>query len=314
MDKSIKKIKKINKNLFKTINYVHKKTDYLRLFLFLDIIWCFIRYGVTFREYRLFEFYRLDSSRRSTYISKRTYKRLKRKLVDDKILNVLTDKSLFLRRFNEYIPRTIYNINDISFKKFEELSLINKKIISRSTHGSFISTYKEYDMKKYRGPGFVLEEIKNNKHLLVESVISQHRILDEINKLVLVNIVSVCNYSSVDLVTSSIKYKVNGKIITGSVDVNGKCIVGHFKDESGNDYGDNYEGLEIPYYNEMKELAVALAHELDEIRQVEWSFMVGSAGDIYLMDANIWTDYVFAQMPEFLNRREGLLSYYKRYL
>jgi hypothetical protein len=54
-----------------------------------------------------------------------------------------------------------------------------------------------------------------------------------------------------------------------------------------------------------------LSEELSEIKQVEWTFIIGSKS-IYLVDANIWDDYVFSQMREFLSDDEGLMTYYKR--
>ena len=70
--------------------------------------------------------------------------------------------------------------------------------------------------------------------------------------------------------------------------------------------------MEIPKFDEVIEIVKELSQELEEIRQVEWSFIIGSKS-IYLVDGNIWDDYVFIQTPEFLNNRVGLMSYYKKF-
>ena len=92
MKKFFKETRRKLKGLNKTISYVHKKTTYLYTFIFLDILWCYIVYGTTYNEYRIFEFYKIDASIRKTYMSRRKFKKVNRKLVDHEILNVVNDK------------------------------------------------------------------------------------------------------------------------------------------------------------------------------------------------------------------------------
>ena len=252
--------------------------------------------------------------KRKTYISKRKYKKIRKSLVSEEITSVVNDKTLFLRRFNSYITRDIYNVNEISFKAFEDLAYDIKELTARSTNSKFINSYKDYVISDYRSPAFALEDIKKKKLYLIEKRINQHKSLDDIAPLVVINVVSVITNGNIDLVTSSLKYKEDNKIIRGNINVRKNIITGRFKDEKGVTYGDNFEGFEIPCFEEIKEKCALLAKELEEIRQVEWSFVVGSRGAVHLVDAGIWEDYVFSQTPEFLNNRVGLMSYYKKIL
>lgn len=312
MENTFKEFKRITKNLKRTMKYIHKKEGYLYTFLFFDIVWCYIRYGITYNEYRIFEFYNLEASKRRTYISKRKYNKLKKILVDDEITSVINDKTLFLRRFSDYITNDIYNINNMSFKQFEDYAYENVKIIARSTNSKFINSYKEYDINDYRSPAFTLEDIKSNKQELVQKSFNQYRSLNEIAPLVIINVVSVVNYNNIDLVTASIKFKDGNKIISGNINIRKNTITGHLKDRNGHNYKESFDGFEIPCFDEIKERCAILAREIEEIRQVEWSFVVGSRGIVHLIDANVWDDYVFSQTPEFLNNRIGLMSYYKK--
>ena len=314
MEKSFKVFKRIIKNLNKTMKYIHKKEGHLYTFLFLDIVWCYLRYGITYNEYRIFEFYNLEGSKRKTYISRRKYKKIRKKLISEDIINVVEDKELFLRRFKNYIPKDIHNINNLSFKQFEEFAYVNNNIVARSTNSRFINSYKNYTISDYRSPAFALKDIKDKKLYLVEKSINQHKSLNDIASLVVINIVSVITNNNIDLVTSSLKFRVDNKIISGNINIRKNMIVGHFKDEKGHNYKENYAGFIIPCFEELKEKCAELARELEEIRQIEWSFIIGSRGSIYLVDAGIWNDYVFAQTPEFLNNRIGLMSYYKKIL
>lgn len=307
-----KKFNKLLKNLSKTLKYIHNKTSYLYTYLFFDIIWCYIRYGITYNEYRIFEFYDVSSYKRGTFMSKRKYNSVNKRLVDHKITNVIKDKKLFLKRFKDYIKIEFNNVKDMSFKEFEETALSCKNIIARSLSNSFVSSFVKYDISKYRSPAFALQDITDKKIYLVSKNITQHKSLNEINDLVLINVVSVISKNGIDAVTSSLKYKVDGKIISGNINAKTGKIVGRFKDENGHTFGENFEGFEIPSYDEIMSLTLNLAKELEEIRQVEWTFAVGSRGTVYLIDANIWNDYVFAQTPEFLENNIGLMSYYDK--
>ncbi len=312
MEKLWNKIKYTLKMFNKSLKYIHNKTSYLYTFLFFDCLWCKLRYGITYNEYRIFEFYDISSDKRKTYMSKRKYNRINRKLVPYEIVNVLTDKKLFMNRFKDYMKVEWQNVHDMSFKMFEDFALDNKIIIARSTDSSFDSSFKKYVIADYRSPAFALEDINNNHLSLVSKNINQHKSLNEIDDLVLINVCSVVNRTGIDAVTSSIKFKVNNKTISGSVNVKTGKIVGRFKDELGLDYGDNFEGFEIPSYDAIMDMTLNLARELEEIRQVEWTFAVSSRGSVYLIDANVWNDYVFAQTREFLNNDTGLMSYYDK--
>lgn len=314
MKKTFRNIRRIIKNLCKTMHYIHKKDGIMYTFLFFDIIMCFIIYGITYNEYRIFEFYNVKSNKRKTYISSRKYKKLRKKLVSEDIVNVINDKKLFLRRFKDYISYDIYNVDDISFKTFEDFAFSNKRLIARSDNKSFISSYVQYDINNYRSPAFALKDIKDNKLSLVFKNIKQHKSLNDISELVVINIVSVVNYDDIDIVNASIKFRCNNKIITGNININTGKVTGHFKDEKGHNYNEYYDGFKIPYFEEIKDKCILYAHEIEEIRQVEWSIIIGEKGKLYLIDANIWTDYVFAQIREFLNDNIGLMSYYNKIL
>ncbi len=304
--KMLKELKVFNNNL----NYCANKSNNLGLILFWDILWCKLRYGVTSNEYRIFEFYRIDGCKRNTFMSKRRYDFLKDKLVNEKITSTINNKEKFNKKFKDYLKREVSNINDLSFKQTEDIILESKYVIGRSKEASFLTSYKEYNLTDYRSPAFLEEDMKDNKDYLMEKKFNQYKELNKISNLVFVNIVSVYNRGP-EIVSSTIKFRDGKEIISGYVDLESKCIVGNFKDENGQNYKENFNGFEIPKLGSCIEITKLLCEELSEIRQVEWTFIIGSK-QIYLVDANIWDDYVFSQIPEFLKNGEGLMTYYKR--
>ena len=63
---------------------------------------------------------------------------------------------------------------------------------------------------------------------------------------------------------------------------------------------------------EKEEIIEEQQDEQEEIKEVEWSFTVNNRGTVYLLDANIYDDFIFEQTPEFLNNKVGLLPIYKK--
>ena len=311
--KTYKKVKNFFKHLNKSINYMHDLSGIPRFILFFDIVWCRIRYGLSHNEYRIYEFYNIDGNKRKTYLNIRRHKRMEKYLLDEKIINVINDKDLFLKRFDEYVKRDVIDVDDLSFKEYENYCLKNKKILCRSNKSSFLKTYKIYDVKDFRSPAYMIEKIKKDKLVLIEKCYSQYKKLKEINEeLVLINVTSIYNEGKCNIISSSIKFKDGNEIISGSIDTKNGVLVGHLKDSDGKNYSNKYAGYEIPKYEEIIKRVKKLSKEMEEIKEIEWTFSINSRGTIYLMDANIYEDFVFAQTPEFLKNKIGFYPQYKK--
>ena len=308
------KIKKKIKHLSKNINYIHDKSGKLRIVLFFDILWCRIRYRLTVNEYRIYEYYNIKSNKRKTYMNIRKHKSLDFLYLDKNILNVLEDKDLFRRRFKDYIKNDLIDVNDLNFKEQEELCLNDKRLICRNKSGKFINTFSIYDIKDFRSPAYMINEIKKDKKYLVEKEFKQLKALNEISEnLVIINVVTLNAFNGIKVIFSSIKYKVDKDVISGYIDTKNGKIKGNLKDKDGMNYKD-IRGFEIPKFDKIISLSKKLAKEMEEIYEIEWSFIINSRGTVYLIDANRFNDFVFGQTPEFLNNRIGLLPTYKNNL
>ena len=309
--KIINKIKQRIKYIKKNVNYIYEKSNNSKISIFFDMIYCKIRYDISINEYRIYEFYLIDDDKRKTYLSIKEHNKMSNKLFDNKINSVISNKKLFNSRFKKYMNAEIYDLSDYNFKSFEEYIMKNKIIIARSKSNSFIKSYKVYDIKDFRGPAFISDSIKKNNLSIIEKKYSQKKELNEISDLVIINITSVFS-DGVYIISSSIKYKENEQIYTGFIDYKKGIIKGNIKDEKGLNVTDKFNKFEIPSYDKIKKLVFELAKELEEINEIEWSFIVDNIGNVHLIDANKWEDYVFAQTPEFLNNRIGLRGFYKR--
>jgi hypothetical protein len=255
----------------------------------------------------------MNHSLRKTYLNEAKHDLIKTFLYKKENLVIIKNKEKFIQRFKSHIKSDIQNINKISYKTFEEILEKNKKIICRSANQDFISSYEVYDASKFRGPGFVLEKAKKNNLVFIEKYIEQHKKLKEItDNLVIINLVTMVNKNNIDVISSYISYKENNETIRGYIDIKKGIIKGHLRDKNNNIYKQEVVNYEIPNIEEMVKFVKETAKEIDEIKEVEWSLCLDNKGKIHLMDATTWKHIIFAQTPEYLNKKVGLLPYYKK--
>lgn len=310
LKKFYKELKNDIYHIRKNINYIHDVSGKLRIMIVFDILYSSVRYGISDNEYRIFEFYRIKKDKRRTYLSINKHKRISWHLENDKD-EVLTNKKIFNKEFDEFLNRKTFEVNKMSFKEFEDFAFDSKKLIGRSSKESFVKSYKAYNLDDYRSPAFMLDDIKKNNHDIVEKNNFTNKILSKINSsLVVINVTTL----NLEVIACSLKFKDGNKIISGCIDVKKGTIKGHFKDEDGNNYSNEFENFEIPKFDDIITTARKLSDKLYEVGEVEWSFSINNRGNICLLDGNKWEDFVFAQTPEFLNSRIGLLPKFKKHL
>ena len=312
MKDSFKKFYKDLKNdiyhIRKNINYIHDISGKLRIVIFFDILYSSIRYGISDNEYRIFEFYKIKRDKRRTYLSISKHNRIEWLLEDKKTDAILDNKKEFIK---EYIDRKIYDIDDMTFKEFEDFALSSKKVLARSPKKSIVKSFRVFDLNDYRSPAFMSEDIKKSGLTLIEKYNYKYKVLGTIDdSFILINVTTFDG----EIMASSIKYKEDGQIISGSIDIKKGTLKGHLKDEDGKNYSGEFDGYEIPKYDKIIEFARNMAIKLSDIREIEWSFAIDNRGNVHLMDANKYEDYVFAQTPEFLYSRIGFLPKYKKHI
>lgn len=331
MKKNLKKffdyLKKHIKGINRSIRLIRKKSSKSRIVLFFDMWWSYIRYGVNYDEYRIFEFYLIPGYKRDTYMSECRHQNLEKHLCDKKHLAILKSREKFYIKFKDSLNREFYNIKEMSFKEFEELALKKKELVCRSNSLNGENGTLTLNVKNFRSPAFLLDKAKKSGLNIVEVSVKQNKIFESINSYNMntVSVVTLLCGNKVDIVSSYVKfgiteedkYDVNSvKHVTGIVDIKTGTI--KHKLVSGEDevYSEHpiskvkLVGLEIPLFDEIKKVASACALEFDEALEVEWNFVISNT-KVYLINANLWDDYVFAQLPMFSKNKIGLMPYYR---
>ena len=235
---------------------------------------------------------------------------LKLKLLNTDNTNVfLNNKDVFYTKFKKYIGRKILNIDELSFKEFEEFALKNKILLASNTK-NFMSSYKSYDLKDFRSPAFMADKIKKDNLTFVEKRIDQNKLLNEIDDFIIVSICSLYKRKKTHIITSTLKFRNENGIVSGFIEPYAGTIKGSLRDDLGIPVTSKYDGKKIPLYDKILSTVEDLSKELEEVGQIEWNFAIGNK-KIYLLGANVWDDYVFTQIQEYLDDKTGLMELYK---
>jgi hypothetical protein len=102
----IKCVKGLNLDeMAKTAKYLSKKTGKNRIAIFIDMVYCGIRFKAGYNDYREFEFYLINNQKRATYLTRCLNNDIIKKYNDKSQFPYFDDKITFNKEYNEFIKR-----------------------------------------------------------------------------------------------------------------------------------------------------------------------------------------------------------------
>ncbi len=124
------------RGLTETVDAVRQRWGGSRLLLGLDIVWCALRYGAGFQDYRLFAFESLTGRQRRTYLTRGS----NRRLVDRRIRNPCDfswrDKGTFDRLFLSQLGRPFLDLRVAGPEEFRSFWRAHPELVAKRPRGS----------------------------------------------------------------------------------------------------------------------------------------------------------------------------------
>lgn len=77
------------KNMLERVDKVHQKSKKFKIVIFLDMVWCGLRYGAGYRDYELNAWWILNRKQRKTYITRAINNKLVSKLNNPQYTHLL---------------------------------------------------------------------------------------------------------------------------------------------------------------------------------------------------------------------------------
>lgn len=322
MKKEIKKfynnLKKELKNLNKNIKEITKRSNKSYIRILLDIYISYLKYSITYEEYKIFEFENVSKNKRDTYVGKVRKEYINKHLTDKHALSLLNNKTKFNIKFDKYLNREIINIKDISYKEYEDFVKDKKEITCRCEAPDEGRTIK-FNLKDYRSPAFILEKINKNKLYYMEATHKPNKLLEKLNKnnLTTISIVTVHRKNTIDILYAEINMYLKDKTLSSKIDLKSKKTIYDFIDEKYNVYkthpetNENLNDIELPLIDEMINISKTCALAIDEIKEIKWNFTLSNT-KAYLVSASLWNDYIEAQIPNYLKDSISFMPYYRK--
>ena len=243
-----------------------------RLAIWLDMMWCNLRYGAMYdRDYTLFEFYRKSPKERNKFLTFRRYYRLIKHL-DKETFFSLMDKAMMYQRYADFIKRDWLFVDaktsDAEIRSFiESYGKVMVKPVSADQGHGIISVKATDD----NAIATVLKERLTNA-LLLEELCGNCSELNAINasSLNTLRVYTLVNKDNeVEIVSTSLRCGCGDTVVDnwGSggvgylVDLESGIVVGPGLDKKGKKHithpgtGIIMPGFKIPRYQEACELA-----------------------------------------------------------
>lgn len=131
----IRKLKYLFDSIKQYINKTSSKYDKNRLFVFLDMVWCAIRYSASPANYYYFGFAKLNHAQRETYVIHKMSEQIQKKYNSPKYHIVFYDKMIFSHVFSDFYGRRCLSTETMSFEDFSQFADACPKFIYKPLEG-----------------------------------------------------------------------------------------------------------------------------------------------------------------------------------
>ncbi len=296
--------------LFLCVGLVKKESGKAGIRIFLDMVFCYLRYGIGYLDYLTFGFIYQDKAHRKTFMTMNQNLALVRRLNPVEMRDLFDNKLEFNKRFSKELGRGYLNLetaNETEFRTF----LNDKRVVFAKQVDQFGGKgIERIEIEREPDKGALFGQLKLNRQFDIEEEIVQHpdmnRLSDSsINSLrmttiekdgevfLLYTLVRMSDGSSfVDNISSGGMYCPVGE--------NGKITAAAFCDKTGEYYdvhpksGTEFIGFEIPFYPEAEQLVKRSATRFPKIRYVGWDVAITKNGPV-LIEGNVIPGYDMCQ-------------------
>lgn len=308
-----------------------KRSGKGKLFLFFDMLWCFLRYGAGYNDYVMFAFYNMNRKQRDSYVTRLRNKKLITTLNDPDAADLFDRKTLFDPRFSAYLGRAFLVLPGSTLEEFLAFIQGKEVIFAKPDVGESGKGIRRLTVSDFQSPEAMYEYLMKGNFGVAEEALVQHKELsrlypNSVNSLRIVTLLTPgasgdwdahCVYAVIKTGTGG-KYVDNlengGLFCPINQDTGEITGVGHTSDlrtlENHPDTGIPLVGQKIPFVKESVALCKKAALEEPRMRLLGWDVCISPTGPV-IIEGNDYPGYDFWQQPEHTPDKIGLWGYYR---
>ena len=285
------------KNMFKTINKIHKRSKKSRIVIFFDMIYCSYKYLAGYTDYFLFYFEELNNKQRKTYITRGVSTNYIKYLNDVSYYKYFRDKILFNETFKEFLHRDYLDLSKASLKDFDKFVKKCNTIIVKPVDNTGGFGIEKFVVDSSTNVEELYNKLLENKQTLVEECVKQHPTLNKlcsasVNTL---RIVSILKSDKTYIMLRSIRMgnginvvdnfhsgglfallDEDGTIITDAADREGNVFEYHPYTKV------KIKGFKVPYFKEAIDLVIEASKKIPQIKYVGFDIAISDKGPVII--------------------------------
>lgn len=316
------------KRMFALIDVICKENKASKIRVFFDMIWCAVRYGVGYLDYKVFGFAVIRGKKRRSFMTMNHNLAIVRRFNDKEYFKYLDDKLEFNKKFKDFIGRDWIDLRESKKDGFIEFCQGKTAVFAKAC-----GTFGGQGIGKLEigsaSLDSVYDELLEQKRYLVEDMIIQHPEMSRLSPTSVntVRMVTLMADGKPQLMYSLVRMG-NGKnevdnissggLYTG-LDENGVAHHPAFCDKTGLYYdehpvtGVKFDGFTIPDFARAKEMVLKAAACIEQMRYVGWDVAFTPEGPI-LVEGNNFPSYDMAQNYRHIENKTGLLPRFEAVL
>ena len=322
----IKRIFHMNfKSMFNKIDEIHKKTNKNKILIFLDMVYCGIKYQAGYMDYELFEMYNLNNEQRKTILTRGKNNAFVKLLNDKNSVYKFDNKVEFNKIFDKYLKRDWLDFNNSSKEDFNSFikkhpSFMLKPVDVTCGHGIekiYAKKYKKDELYKY---------IQTKGNVVLEELIIQNKAIDKMyaGSVNTFRIVSVLKNDNVNVVVAYFRVG-NGSFVDNFnsggmvVPINVKTGIIEYNaiDKAHNIYEyhpitkTKFIGFKIPEWNKIIKLVKEASKLVPEVKLVAWDICLSENGPV-IVEGNHFPGHDLYQLPPHRTNGIGVLPEFEK--
>lgn len=317
------------RHMFRTVGQIHAKTKRSRIWLFFDMVYCGLRYGAGYNDYRLCEFYNLNKAQRATYVTRGVNNRIVQLKNDPAYFHCMDNKPEFNALFSAFVRRGWLDMGQADFETFSEFMADRERIISKPTDESCGRGVEIANKTDYSDLKQMYDHLKEIGSGLIEDVIVQHPEVSAIypHSVNTYRIVTVRSEDKANVVYAFIRIGNGGHVVdninaggmAAPVDLETGVIQYPGYDKDSNTYdvhpatGCPIVGYKLPYWQEALDMCVKAADVVPQLGYVGWDIAISQDGP-QLIEGNPFPGHDILQMPAHTPDKIGMLPRFRQFV
>lgn len=317
------------KELFHTVNTVHKITGKSRISVMLDVIRCGFVYGAGFNDYLLCEFYNLTKEQRATYVTRSVNNRLVSLLNDREYYHFFDNKSEFYQKFGPYLGRQWMDFSKATQEDFEQFMEHRDVIMVKPESESGGKGVEKLYKKDFPSLKTMYQKLWEDDIGVIEDVIVQHAALSHLNpsSINTLRIVTILNEEGPHIVYAHIRIGNSDRPVdnlhSGGMFAPIGLDTGKIQypayDKARITYtehprtGVKIQGFQIPFWDEAAQMCLKAAEIVPQMRYVGWDVAITEDGPVFVEGNNL-PGYDILQMPPHTPNKIGMLPRFREFV